>query len=326
LALAWIRKAIDRVKDETIKNLLRLAFSNTLLHVSKLKAENVRPMAVNNYWVPDDWIEENVWYRFSERVKLIYRGKKIAQKRIDPKAIEKLHIYNHTATELYMLSSESVDYILTDPPYGDSIQYSELSRIWNAWLGNQFLIDEEIIINPTQDKGHLEYENLLTDAFKEMYRVLKEGRWLTLCFHNKEFATWNAILSACRRAGFHYANAVPQKPLSQSFTQAWAKNSPKTDLFVNLYKPRKVQTDIIDEPTLREFSLRDVVSAVCDELPDSAKVDLNIVYDKVVIKLVEYAFLSSQQLNPKEYSIYKVRELLTEGTFGIGNSECGMRN
>jgi hypothetical protein len=81
-----------------------------------------------------------------------------------------------------------------------------------------------------------------------------------------------------------------------------------------LYKPRKVQPDIIDEPTLREFSLRDVVSAVCDELPDSAKVDLNIVYDKVVIKLVEYAFLSSQQLNPKDYSIYKVRELLTEGT------------
>jgi adenine-specific DNA methylase len=212
-----------------------------------------------------------------------------------------------------MLSSESVDYILTDPPYGDSIQYSELSRIWNAWLGNQFLIDEEIIINPTQDKGHDEYENLLTDAFKEMYRVLKEGRWLTLCFHNKEFATWNAILSACRRAGFHYANAVPQRPLSQSFTQAWAKNSPKTDLFVNLYKPGKVQMDIILEPTLRGFSLRDVVSAVCDELPDAVNKDLSVVYDRVVIKLVEYAFNTSQQLNPKDYSIYKVRELLKEG-------------
>jgi adenine-specific DNA methylase len=282
--------------------------------VSKLKAENVRPMAVNNYWVPDDWIEENVWYRFSERFKLIEKGKKITCRRINSEVVEKLHIYNHTATDLYMLSDESVDYILTDPPYGDSIQYSELSRIWNTWLEKDFLIDEEIIINPTQDKGHLEYENLLTHAFLEMYRVLKSGRWLTLCFHNKEFATWNAILRACRNAGFHYANAVPQKPLSQSFTQAWAKNSPKTDLFVNLYKPSKVQTDIVDEPTLESFSLRDVVSAVCDELPNAVNKDLSIVYDRVVIKLVEYAFLSSQQLNPKDYSIYKVRELLTEGT------------
>ena len=73
-ALSWIFEGINQINDETIRGLLTLAFSNTLLHASKLTAENVRPMAVNSYWIPDDWIEENVWYRFSERVKLVERG------------------------------------------------------------------------------------------------------------------------------------------------------------------------------------------------------------------------------------------------------------
>ena len=55
------------------KNLLMLAFSNTLLHVSKLKAENVRPLSVNNYWIPDDYIEENVIWRYFLVIRCKYK-------------------------------------------------------------------------------------------------------------------------------------------------------------------------------------------------------------------------------------------------------------
>ena len=61
--------------------LLLLAFTNTVLHVSKLKGENVRPLGVNNYWIPDDHIEENVWFRYVERVKLVCDAKEIQQQR-----------------------------------------------------------------------------------------------------------------------------------------------------------------------------------------------------------------------------------------------------
>ncbi len=312
-ALAWIRESIERVQDKKIQDLLKLAFSNTLLHVSKLKAENVRPMAVNNYWVPDDWIEENVWYRFKERYQVLTKGKKVSCSRIAKSAYEKLEIHTGSATNLSMLDDDSIDYVFTDPPYGNSIQYSELSRIWNAWLNEDFPIEDEVIINPAQSKGHDEYETILAKAFREMYRVLKSGRWLTLCFHNKEFATWNAILSACREAGFVYANALPQDPLSQSFTQAWAENSPRTDLLINLYKPNggtiKVRADKTRE---KSPSLSSLVAAVCSDLPMQEAQNPSVVYDQVILKLVEHAFYSSEPLNANDYSIYKVRHALKE--------------
>ena len=310
-ALALIKSSIEKVQDKTIRDLLKLAFSNTLLHVSKLKAENVRPMAVNNYWVPDDWIEENVWYRFKERYQVLAKGKKIACSRIPKSAYEKLEIHTGSATNLSMLDDESIDYVFTDPPYGNSIQYSELSRIWNAWLNADFPIDEEVIINPAQSKGYNEYETLLAKAFKEMYRVLKPGRWLTLCFHNKEFGTWKAILSACREAGFIYANALPQEPLSQSFTQAWAENSPKTDLLINLYKPNGGTIKVgIDRTCEQGLSLGNLVATVCRDLSIQEAQNPSVVYDQVILKLVEHVFYGSKPLNASDYSIYKVRHAL----------------
>ena len=49
--------------------------------------------------------------------------------------------------------TESIDYVFTDPPYGDAIQYSELSFIWNSWFGKTFNTEEEVIINPVQNKN-----------------------------------------------------------------------------------------------------------------------------------------------------------------------------
>ena len=312
-ALSWIFEGINQIDNETIRGLLTLAFSNTLLHVSKLKAENVRPMAVNSYWVPDDWIEENVWYRFTERVKLVERGMKVAMGRISKRKAEGLKVYTHTSTDLSMIADNTVDYIFTDPPYGDSIQYSELSRIWNAWLKQDFPIQEEVIINPTQNKEHIQYEMLLTQAFSEMYRVLKPGRWLTLCFHNKSFETWNAILQACKKAKFRYGNALPQKPLAQSFTQAWAKHSPKTDLLINLYKPLGTLHSASTKDKDKAFpSLDCLVKMVCHELPVSERININLIYDRVVMELVKSTFYGNCPDNLNDYSIYKIAQIMKD--------------
>ena len=78
IALSLIYYEIQKINDEDIRQLILLAFSNTLLHVSKLKSETLRPMSANSYYCMGDWIEENVWERFENRVKWrwgVYRGK-----------------------------------------------------------------------------------------------------------------------------------------------------------------------------------------------------------------------------------------------------------
>lgn len=313
LALSLIFNEINKIKDQTIKDLLRLTFSNTLIHVSKLKAENVRPLAVNNYWVPNDWIEENVWFRFEERFNRILKAKRISNQRISKKQFKNLKIYTRSSTDLPMLKDNSVDYCFTDPPYGDSIQYSELSMVWNAWLKEIFNNDKEVIINRTQEKDDQSYKELLTEVFSETYRVLKPSSYMTVCFHNKDFKTWSAILQACKDAGFLYINMVPQKPISKSFTQLWAENSPKTDLLMNFIKPQK---ELREAQTVSPQidNINQLVKEAVDELKvEEEKVRLSKVYDYILSKMVGYMFYTENtNLDYSQYSLSKIKNILRD--------------
>ena len=66
---------------------------------------------------------------------------------------------------------------ISDPPYGDIIQYGDLSEVWVAWLEKynpKHFIDhkKEVIVNKNNDQG--KYNELLTSIFKEVNRVLKD--------------------------------------------------------------------------------------------------------------------------------------------------------
>jgi DNA modification methylase len=311
LALSLTFHEINEIENPVINKLLRLAFSNTLLHVSKLKAENVRPLAVNNYWVPDDWIEENVWFRFEDRFYRLLDSKRISNQRITQRQVENLHIYTQSSTDLSNIETASVDYCFTDPPYGDSIQYSELSMVWNAWLREVFDKENEVIINRTQSKIASDYQKLLTKVFSETYRVLKPGSYMTVCFHNKDFKTWSTILQACRDAGFFYINMVPQAPISKSFTQLWAENSPKTDLLMNFIKP---QEDFEDPEIIytKLDSLNNLVEeAVSDLKTEKRKICLGEVYDHVLSKIVGYMFYTRDlNFDYEAYSLSKIKNVL----------------
>lgn len=52
------------------------------------------------------------------------------------------------SSNLSSIPDNSIDYIFTDPPYGESIAYLALSHFWNSWLPNTVNYDEEIIIDP----------------------------------------------------------------------------------------------------------------------------------------------------------------------------------
>lgn len=312
-ALSIICNRITKIKEEPIRDLLKLAFLNTLLHVSKLKAENVRPMAVNNYWVPDDWIEENVWFRFNERFNLLKKGKGITFKRISQSAYKNLKVHNASALNLSMLDDNSIEYIFTDPPYGDSIQYFELSMIWNAWLGNMPSNREEAVINPAQKKDVNDYGLLLNTAFSEMFRVLKYGRWISVCFHNKEFKVWNAILQACKKAGFVLVNALPQEPISQSFNQAWAKYSSKTDMIINLIKPFPGDKGDLFEKYSKngKVKIKDVIEEVLNR-KDSVNLKVTDLYDRVLMKIMRESFYSEHVPDKESFSVYKIDEILSQ--------------
>jgi len=137
------------------------------------------------------------------------------------------------------MPDEVIDYIFTDPPFGDNLMYSELNFLWEAWLRVFTNIEPEAIINKAQSKALDEYRKLMTHCFTEMYRVLKPGRWITVVFHNSKASVWNAIQDALAKAGFLVAQVTVMDKRQGSFVQYTSTGAVKNDLIINAYKPRK---------------------------------------------------------------------------------------
>lgn len=131
----------------------------------------------------------------------------------------------------------STDYIFTDPPFGGNLMYSELNFLWEAWLKVFTNNAPEAIMNNVQQKGLLEYQELMTRCFKEYYRVLKPGRWMTVEFHNSQNSVWNAIQEAIQRAGFVIADVRTLDKQQGTFKQVTSTGAVKQDLIISAYKP-----------------------------------------------------------------------------------------
>lgn len=113
-----------------------------------------------------------------------------------------------------ILPEKSIDFILTDPPYGGLVQYLDLSSIWLSWLelyspyySPQY--DCEITINNI--KNSIDFETDFSNALKKLNFVLKDNSKLVLTFNNKNASTWNAFLHAIDNSGFRIENVVHQQ-------------------------------------------------------------------------------------------------------------------
>jgi 16S rRNA G966 N2-methylase RsmD len=127
------------------------------------------------------------------------------------------------------LDSESVDYIFTDPPFGENIQYSEVNFIAEAWLGRTTDAADEVIVSSHQGKSVADYEDLLTAAFGECWRILKPGRDMTVVFHSSDPETWRGLQRAITSSGFEVLRTTVLVKDQGSFKQVTSQNFVRGD-------------------------------------------------------------------------------------------------
>ncbi len=134
------------------------------------------------------------------------------------------------------IPENSVDYVFIDPPFGDNLPYAELNFLWEAWLRVFTNSGQDAIISGKQRKDLSIYTKMMTDCLKQVYRVLKPGRWITVEFHNSKNAVWTAIQEALGRAGFIIADVSILDKGMKTKKQMHAKAVDK-DLVISAYKP-----------------------------------------------------------------------------------------
>jgi DNA methylase len=135
------------------------------------------------------------------------------------------------------MPSSSVDYIFTDPPFGDNIQYAEVNFISEAWLGRVTNASEEVIVSAHQAKSVRQYQLLLTQALAEAWRVLKPGGFATLAFHSATPAIWAALLASWEAAGFDLVRISILDKTQGSFKQVTTEGAVRGDCLILLQKP-----------------------------------------------------------------------------------------
>ena len=108
-----------------------------------------------------------------------------------------------------LLPTTSVDHVVTDPPYYDSVQYSDLAgffRVWLKWFlpGEadwEYSITDSAVAENSQNG--MKYQNVLAAIWSECNRVLKKpGGRLIFTFHHWRAEAWAHLTIALKQAGF----------------------------------------------------------------------------------------------------------------------------
>jgi 16S rRNA G966 N2-methylase RsmD len=231
LALSLLYNAISAVSDSDVRDFLRFAFSSSLKWASMqshLRGNIVEGWAMHAYWLYPKTLEINVWKTFCRRCAAVARGKEYTNKNIGNyynRAESSEDLLDAKATCLVLTQSstnlpveeDTVDLVLTDPPYGGNVNYAELADYWMVWLNKDQLIEktEEIIVNKNQKKGLSDYEQGLTRVFSECYRVLKKDKNLVATFNSRNLHVVSSFVIAATRAGFvlHPQGLLYQPPI-----------------------------------------------------------------------------------------------------------------
>ena len=229
--LACHARLLALINDHAVgpeRDLLLLAFTSNLANCSKLvpPIRSRGPMAagawMTGFYVGATYLENNVLHYFKNRYHKVVRGKRDTHASLHQGSTHALphegaardvtelvstacrYLLMNEDARCLPLESESVDYIFTDPPYGDSVPYFEQSVIWNAWLSFAVNYQSEIVVSDSKLRAKTidAYADDLDQALAEIARVLKPEGHLSLTFHSLSGAEWRCLTNACIKAGF----------------------------------------------------------------------------------------------------------------------------
>ena len=304
--LAFLKHLINKQTDKNIRNSLLLAFSssvnkfNRTFHYTKTDGGgDSAPFRYYRYRIAPEPGELDLVDIFETKFKKILSAKKEITPFINEKTIDKGKIVKGSATNLKWIPKESVDYIYTDPPYGKKIPYLDLSVMWNAWLDLEVTEDDfkqEAIEGGEHKKSKGEYNNLIAESIKEMYRVLKFDRWMSFVFAHKDPEFWHLIIETAEACGFEYVGAVPQKNGQTSFKK---RQHPFTvlsgQLIINF---RKVRTPrAIMKANLGMDITEIVMQTIEGIIAKNNGATLEQINDELIIKGLELGFLDLLKRN-----------------------------
>ncbi len=308
---------------------LRFIFSDSLRDTNSMSFTNKAWQAgkpttwsKHAYWLPNEFCEVSVAKAFWASYKALASSHLFNAKHKFPgRLIQSLpggmelgpsEVFLHSGpVETLELKPESVDAVITDPPYGSNVQYLELSHFWYPWNSDVYQnarmdTKDEAVVNRKEGfegaKGYLHYEENLYRVFSSSFKALKPSGNLALTFNNKDLRAWVALIMSILRAGFRY---IPESIVFQDGVQNYKQTahtrfdgSPFGDFVYAFIKP--VQGDLnvrklgVADSTALSTKINSITGKAFSLLETGAGREqvLTKYFDKLVL-VIQDAYLSS---------------------------------
>ena len=206
----------------------------------------------------------------------------------------------HNSSSAHMTEKDnSVEFVFTDPPFGDYIPYAEVNQINELWLQEQTNRDDEVIISASQHKGIAEYQLMLSSVFEEIQRVLKAEGYAAVVFHAAKAKVWEAFNNAITGAGMQVAFSSVLDKRQASFKQIVSDSAVQGDPLFLLQKKRN------DARTA--MTSVQVLDSVIRENASNSSFDARRCYSVYIGRCIEFGI--AETMDAKDvYEYYRLRK------------------
>lgn len=175
-------------------------------------------------------VEKNILIGLERKSKPFYEAYKLLE------GCQGNFFIKNKSSELLDEGDNTIDFVFTDPPFGDFIPYAEVNQINELWLEKSTEREKEIIISASQNKGTRDYQTMLSKVFSEIKRVLKDSSYAAVVFHAAKAQIWAAFEDSILDSGLNVelTNILDKK--QASFKQVVSEASVQGDPLLLLSK------------------------------------------------------------------------------------------
>lgn len=244
---------------------LIISSSINLIKLSDKKASSQMP-----YWLPKKNVtSRNAVFTIKKKANAVIAGLQyICSERkgylYTDGNIEKsnIYIYNMPAQKtIDILKEETVDLVLTDPPYTDQVPYLEYSQLWNNVLGlnSEVKYDDELVVSDSiqRKKDINDFYKIFSDIIKQCSYVMKENAYYIMFYHSFDLKSWSEILSIMSKNHLMFVAQLPIKSPRKSFKTVMSPKKTLDGNYILIFKKQKKDISF-EEISLEDAELRSI--------------------------------------------------------------------
>ena len=214
-------------------------------------------------------------------------------------------------------NEKKFDLVITDPPYMDDVQYAELSDFFYVWIYRAVKdfypelppaapINEDISVSlwrfGDRQLANDFYKKAMKEAFKQIYKSLKDDGILVLFFAHSSTQAWNLLLEVLREARLMVGSSYAIHTENPSNVIAIGKTSFMSSIIISCRKIVKDSTSYFEDtiPKIEDKIKYLLKNLSLEELLDLPMTDLLIMtYGKVLEETTQHTTLKSYRADFK---------------------------